>query len=124
MRAIAALALALGGCVTVPPQSADGLAWARIGERVYVDGPHVTPRVVLEDSRCPADVDCVWAGRVRLAVTVHLGAGDIQRELTLSEPIAVADGTLELAEVRPPRASGEAPKPADYRFGLRFAGGL
>ena len=47
---------------------------ARLNETVRVGGVAVTPLVVLEDSRCPRDVACVWEGRIRLSVRVA-GAG-------------------------------------------------
>src|SRR5699024_2605974 len=55
--------LALSACATVaepPPAPTDGIARAALGERVYVDGPRVTPLQVLEDSRCPMNARCVW----------------------------------------------------------------
>lgn len=117
--------LALAGCVT-SHASADGIARAALGQTVAVDGPKVTPLEVLEDSRCPMNARCVWAGQVRLKVRVHLGAGDQIRELTSGKPVQVADGTLELVEVLPDRVAGEgqALNPKDYRFGFRFMGGL
>jgi hypothetical protein len=39
---------------------------------------------VLEDSRCPAQVECVWTGQARIAVVVHAAA---------STPITVAFNT-------------------------------
>jgi hypothetical protein len=101
------------------------LSVARLGERMMVDGPEVTPMEVLEDSRCPATVTCVSAGRVRLRATIHLGSGDQIRELVLGEPVQVADGALKLVAVQPPpRGDGGAIAPADYRFTVRFDGGL
>ena len=100
------------------------LSVARLGERVSVDGPYVTPVAVVEDSRCPAGVQCVSAGQVRVRITVHLGSGDQTRELTLGEPVPVADGALELVEVQPAPVVGEPIRPADYRFTFRFDGGL
>src|SRR3546814_2440709 len=35
-------------------------------QKAYVDGPLVQPVAVVEDSRCPMNVRCVWAGRVRV----------------------------------------------------------
>lgn len=66
---------------------------------------------------------CVWAGRVKLSVRVDLGSGSQTRELIQGEPIQVADGSLELVEVRPDRRTDKAIAPQDYRFGLRFMGG-
>jgi hypothetical protein len=132
---LAAAVLFLAGCAVSPPpasapnqeQVADGLSRGRIGETVAVGGPKVSPLAVLEDSRCPMNARCVWAGQVRIRVRVHLGGGTVLKELTQGQPVRVADGTLELVEVQPDRlADGDAPAlaPADYRFGFRFMGGL
>jgi hypothetical protein len=124
-RAIPALLapILLAGCVTYHVHG-DGVARAALGETAYVDGPKVTPLEVLEDSRCPAKVSCVWAGQVRLKVRVHLGARDEERELTLGKSAPVADGSLELVEVAPAPVAGERLDPHDYRFGFRFMGGI
>lgn len=123
---VLAACAALAACATTPPPPHDGIARARLGERVYVDGPYVTPLTVLEDSRCPADVQCVWAGRLRITARVDLGAGSQVHELTLGQPLHIADGNLELVEAAPPRRirKTEAAAPReDYRFGFRFMGG-
>ncbi len=101
------------------------LAYARFAQRTYVDGPSVTPLELLEDSRCPAEVMCVWEGQVRIKARIHLGSGDEIREMTMGKPIQVADGTLNLVQVLPEKGkrSEEAPE-AEYRFGFRFMGGL
>jgi hypothetical protein len=122
---LAATAFPLTGCAS-HHISEDGISRAALGETVAVDGPKITPLEVLEDSRCPMNARCVWAGQVRLKVRVHLGAGDQERELTSNKPVQIADGSLELVEVRPDRVAGEgqALDPKDYRFGFRFMGGL
>lgn len=116
-------AIALSACATVP-EATDGIARAALGERVYVDGPAVTPLEVLEDSRCPKDVHCVWAGQLRLKVRVHLGSRDEVHDLTLGKPTQVADGSLELVEATPDRATDSVTLPGRYRFGFRFMGGI
>ena len=119
------LIAALAGCAAAPPAHTppvhDGLAWARFGETVYVDGPKVTPLTLVEDSRCPPWVECVWAGSVRITARIDLGARHEMRELSTGKPIPVADGTLELVDVTPPKSDKTA---APYRFGFRFMGGL
>ena len=122
---VLAAALALAACVTTPAPPADGIARAGLDERVYVDGPYVTPLEVLEDSRCPINARCVWAGRTRLSVRIDLGSRSEIREIGSDAPLPVADGTLSLVEVQPDRLAGEQSKPpAPYRFGFTFAGGL
>lgn len=117
--------LALAACTTTPPAPDDGIVRAGLNERVYVDGPWVTPLAVIEDSRCPMNARCIWAGRVRLSVRIDLGSRSETREIATDQPIRVADGELALVEVQPDLLAGEAPsgeKP--YRFGFTFAGGL
>jgi hypothetical protein len=111
---------------TPPPvEQGPSLTYAALGQTVTVDGPRITPLEVLEDSRCPMNARCVWAGQLRLRVRIESGTGGTV-ELTSGKPVNVADGTLELVEVRPDKVAGSANgtvKPADYRFGLRFMGG-
>ena len=119
--------LALAGCATLPddaPASTDGIARAGLDQRVYVDGPYVTPLAVLEDSRCPMNARCVWAGRTRLTVKIDLGSRSETREISSDAPIQVADGTLSLVEVQPDLMAGAQTEPKAYRFGFTFAGGI
>jgi len=115
--------LALAACAATPPP--DGIARAGLNDRVYVDGPHVTPVAVLEDSRCPMNARCVWAGRVRISARIDLGSRSETREIATDAPIQVADGQLALVEVQPELMAGEQPsEERPYRFGFTFAGGL
>lgn len=114
----------LAGCATVPARSSDGIARAKLGQRVFVDGPYVTPLAVLEDSRCPMNARCVWAGRTRLSVKIDLGSRSETREIGSDKPIQVADGTLALVEVQPDKVAGKETRRRKYRFGFSFRGGL
>lgn len=122
---LAPLALAATLAASLAPSTASAAprsdkALARIGETVRVHGIRVTPLRVLEDSRCPQNVRCVWAGRVRLSARV---AGTV-RELTLGQPVAVRGGKLLLGAVVPERtARGRAIAPRAYRFGFEFQRG-
>jgi hypothetical protein len=92
-----------------------GVVVAVIGETADLgSGLTVRPIAVVEDSRCPNNVQCIWAGRLRLLADVS----GREVELTLGEA-----GPVMLAVVSPgpwaewPTAElGE--KPA-YRFGFR-----
>ncbi|KMS59172.1 hypothetical protein V474_08085 [Novosphingobium barchaimii LL02] len=102
------------------------LTFAALGQTVTVDGPRVTPLAVLEDSRCPMNARCVWGGQLRLRLRIDSGRGG-EIEITSGKPITIADGTLELVQVRPDKVAGAANNGAirssDYRFGFRFMGG-
>lgn len=123
--AAAMLLLSTAACATIPPVKSNGIDVV-LGQTAYVDGPKIRPIKVIEDSRCPMNARCIWAGRVRiLAVWVKAG-GDKEVELTLGEPVPLADGSLTLTDVKPARMAGEgkALSPSDYRFSFQFAGGL
>lgn len=106
---VLAASLTLGGCITYRTVN-DGITRARIGETVQVAGHSVSPVRVIEDSRCPIGTQCVWAGRLRLAVTVD-GA---QQELVLGQ----AASPVRLVEAYPPRRADTALYPDEYRFGF------
>lgn len=96
-----------------------------LGQRAYVDGPLVQPVAVVEDSRCPMNARCIWAGRVRVKMLWIRGDGREEPfEVTLGEPTQLADGQFTLESVRPEKRTDATIRPADYRFSFRFAGGL
>lgn len=114
--------LALTGCVTLGPDS-DGISRARFGETAKIDDIRISPLKLLEDSRCPKDVQCVWAGQVRITAVVTWQARVQQVELTQGKPVPVANGTLILVDVTPEKRSNVAISPRDYRFGFKFMRG-
>ena len=120
---LALTAVLLAGCVTTRTNN-DGSVDAKLGQTVNVGGPKVTPLVILEDSRCPMEARCIWAGRVRLSVRVTTGAGTMVRELASDRPLQVADGLLVLQSTIPPRSTQRTLAPSDYRFTFKFSGGL
>ncbi len=97
-----------------------------VGQRAYADGPTIEVVKILEDSRCPQNARCVWAGRLKLAMVWYRGNGEAQPfELTLGEITHIADGHIEITAATPPRLAGEGSTAVtDYRFSFRFSGGL
>ena len=69
-----------------------------LGEDARMDGVTVRPLEVIEDSRCPVDATCVWAGRVRIRVRVSVGNASAEAEMEIDRPMAIVvrDGRLEL----------------------------
>lgn len=112
-------------CATIPPIKSDGADIA-LGQTAYVDGPKIRPIKLIEDSRCPINARCVWAGRVRILVAWVKADGEHEVELTMGEPTPLADGTLTLTSVSPSKMAGEGQELSlgDYRFSFQFAGGL
>ena len=81
------------------------------------NGLRVRPLEVLEDSRCPQNARCVWAGRLIVRVAVE-GVGD--REISDdAEGMQTPRGNFALVAISPGAwTDWPAGKPA-YRFGFR-----
>ena len=47
----------------------------KVGEKTSILGVTIQVSELVEDSRCPADVQCVWAGRVKVHTTITSGLG-------------------------------------------------
>jgi hypothetical protein len=98
--------LAMGGSVTVANS-----------------GTQLTFRAVNEDSRCPARVNCIWAGRVVIEVDAQ-SANEPPETFTLSTCCGATDhvyaGQLFLLQGvgPPPPPPGNPIPPADYRATL------
>ena len=115
--AVILISLALASCATAPATDFANGPTASLNEVANLDGLTVRPLAVIEDSRCPAEVQCIWAGRVRIRAEVSGGG---LHELTLGEPLAVSGGTLTLVDVRPSKRTPEAVAPRSYQFTFRF----
>jgi hypothetical protein len=89
---------------------------AKLGQEVLLS--EVTGKVteVLEDSRCPQDVQCIQAGTVR--VKAHLTFGTLSQDVTLKlgEPVVFSGHSITLIDVKPTKVSTVQIKPADYVF--------
>jgi len=139
MRAVLVAVLLLGACATsgtggaqAPlPQHiredlaqrdaalrAPGVIAVGIGQTADLgNGLQVRPIVVAEDSRCPQNARCVWAGRLRVRVNVE-GVGE--REVILGEgAVETLRGSFALVAASPGAWTDwpEAQRPA-YRFGF------
>lgn len=111
----------LGACAMVPPAAAGPTA--RLGGTAYVDGLVVRPLSLLEDSRCPTGVQCVWAGRLVVRVEVRGSNGSEQLDLELGRSKPVAGGELKLVSATPARSEAVPTRPGDYRFTFGFLEG-
>ncbi len=105
------VALALGACATLPTAAirSDGLA--RLGEATRVGALVVTPRALVEDSRCPINVRCVWAGRAIVRTEVAGAGWRKTLNLTLGERITMQGTTLALTSIEPGKFAGAQPFP-------------
>ncbi|HMC10006.1 MAG TPA: hypothetical protein VKH44_01900, partial [Pirellulaceae bacterium] len=115
MKATAPLAaLLLAACTPISPPNSGPTA--AIGEIASVSGLRIRPLRVIEDSRCPTNVRCIWAGRLVVRSEISGGSWHQTRDLELGKPQRIADGTLTLVAVSPEKAATSQIDPATYRF--------
>ena len=119
-HSLLATTLALAGCVHGHAPSDDSERTLRIGQAGDFGLVIVRPLQVIEDSRCPAGVQCIWAGQVRVRAEIQPPAGGHERTLVLGEEQSIAGGQLLLREVRPAPASGQPIDPDAYRLVLHY----
>lgn len=120
----ALLLASLAACAVIPdaprPESAataQGTPVA-LGQAVQVGSVVATPMEVVEDSRCPINARCVWAGRLVVKTRIDGAGWRDTADLTLGEPWSTHDVGIALTSGEPGRMAGEGaetPKEA-YRF--------
>ncbi len=118
LAALAAPLLAACSTTTGYAVAPEGSAVA-LGHPVAVADIALTPLSVIEDSRCPINARCVWAGRIVVETQVD-GAGwrDVL-PLTLGEPSDSHGYYFSLVSAEPGRMAGSGTdplEPEDYRF--------
>ena len=119
------LSLTLAACATVTPRPtlagvpirSDGLAM--IDQSTSVGDLVVTPKKVIEDSRCPMLAQCVWAGQVVLSAQIN-GAGWRETiNLKLGEPYRTHGISVVLISVQPDKGSGFVQPASQYLFSFK-----
>lgn len=87
-----------------------------LGQKMTGLGVTVTPMEVTEDSRCPKDVQCIWAGTVKVSTRIESGMGVSTMILEIGKPVTTEAETITLTEVTPEKSSGEAIPGSSYRL--------
>jgi hypothetical protein len=116
-----AIVAALSGCAVMEPTIAaePGMAFSLpLGKTAAINGSgtRITFRQVHDDSRCPTDVTCVWAGDAKIEVTISRnGSPDDTRILSLTPPNnETTSGDLQIRLVGltpvPRQSDGSAPR--------------
>jgi len=90
------------------------------GAQVQHSDLSVTLTDVLDDSRCPSDVECVWMGNARVVLTLKkLPQGDpVQVELNTNpsfpQKVEFENYEITLVDLKPYPVSTETIDPRDY----------
>lgn len=115
---ISVTVLALAACATVPPANAGPTAG--LGQIAAGNGLKIRPIKVIEDSRCPATVRCVWEGKLTVRARMY-GPGWTQiRDFESGVPQAVDHYRITLISAEPQKQTGAEIDPRAYRFTFDF----
>ncbi len=118
-------ALALSACAVVPasPVVSSDRQIAPRGTAVPFNQPVwvanalvVTPLRLIEDSRCPADATCVWAGRALLETRLDGIGWRHTAQLEVDKPYKIRGQTVRLSAVEPEKRAERQIPVANYRF--------
>ncbi len=90
---------------------------AAFGRAVRINHMILRPVTIVQDSRCPANANCVWAGQL---IVDFENAGRARIRLEQGKPLAISGGRLTLVGSSPQPVAGRKIPPQAYRFQLRF----
>lgn len=116
--AVPVMAWSLAACATVPASSES--AWIGIGQTTQAGPLTIRANSLVEDSRCPMNARCVWAGRVVVDVTLTQAGRATRTNVILGEPLALENGSVMLDSVEPGKMAGGEQPPLDYRLHFTF----
>lgn len=113
--------LMLTACAASPqgpgPVHFDGEATGGLNRTIRLHDLSIRATEVVEDSRCPTGVQCVWVGRVVLRTEIRGQGWSRVEDMELGRGIALEDArSLRLSAVEPARTQGAEPPGAAYRF--------
>lgn len=96
---------------------------ASLNQKILNGGVFITPLEVVSDSRCPVDVQCIWAGEVTLKI--GLEKGDVSKEVTLKQltgGVVIFEGNeVSLTGVTPENNTKKPLNKVDYKFTFKVA---
>ena len=121
--ALAFLLFALAACASFPATSATtGTPTAGFGQTANVGPLLVRPISLVEDSRCPINARCVWAGRlvIKAEVSYNGGSERFRGNLTLGTPLNLGKERVTLVAGEPGKLAGAAGNPPASRFTFEY----
>lgn len=98
------------------PAATSGTVTTYMGGSATTLNITINPKELVSDSRCPQDVQCIWAGtvEVRTIISSHVAHGE--HVLTLGKPQVFGDYTVTLTKVTPDKKAAEEIPISSYRF--------
>ena len=99
-----------------PAESKSGTIKTTMGQKMTAIHVTITPHEIVDDSRCPADVQCIWAGTAHLRATVTTSSATEKVVFELGHALTLDNYTITLTEITPAPHAGETIPSSSYRF--------
>lgn len=88
-----------------------------VGEKGTVGNLEITFNALVQDSRCPIDVQCIQAGAVNTNVTFKEGSHIETKNMPSDEvPQRFGEYMISIVQIAPPRKSKKEISPPEYRI--------
>lgn len=114
--ALSASAL-LAACVTPEaPVAQPAKTPVALGQSVLVGDVTISPVAIVEDSRCPADARCVWAGRLVVRARLRIADWQDTIDIELGKNYDVHGRGIALISAKPEKSPVREITAGDYRF--------
>jgi hypothetical protein len=98
------------------PEPATNDVVLSVGQNVKVGTLGITLDSIVEDSRCPSDVQCVWAGRVGVKLSLLNGTKSESVNLSPNQDAYLFDNySIKIVSVDPVPKSGKEISVGEYR---------
>lgn len=97
-----------GGDVFPNKEPEEGNIVLKLGEKGVFRNISIKPIEVVEDSRCPKDVQCIWAGTLKVRTEILSGLGKSEMVVELGQSVTTEAEEISLLEA--------TSVPGDYKF--------
>lgn len=88
-----------------------------VGETKYINGVKITLNEVVQDNRCPKDVQCIEAGAITVNVTLKSDTDTETKNMASDEaPMPFDSFLISIEDINPPLLSTETPDPMGYKI--------
>ena len=88
-----------------------------VGQTKYINGVNITVHEVVQDNRCPSDVQCIEAGAITVNVTLKSTTDTETKNMASDEaPMPFDSFLISIEEINPPLVSTQTPDHMGYKI--------
>lgn len=89
---------------------------AKINQKILNNGIFITPLKIISDSRCPSDVQCIWAGTIVIRLRLERDGMVQEVDLEIDKTIVFSQQNVSLKSAAPYPKEGKEISENEYIF--------